>query len=107
MPLPTLLQKGHLVAIETKYQKEFDDILPIDYIMEWVRKKMRLTGIENRVLILKSDTASGKTTVVPPYLYDNFQNKYDNKIIAVTQPRIITTMKNNGCNTLMLLSIKP
>jgi len=93
MPLPTLLQKGRLVSIDSDKQNELDDIIPIDYIIDWFKKRLNTYGIENRVLILKSDTASGKTTLLPPYLYDNFYSK-SKKTIAVTQPRVITAINN-------------
>ena len=90
--VPPLLKKGNLVSIDPNKQKEFDNIVPIDYIIEWFRNRIGSQGIENRVLVLKSETASGKTTVIPPLLYDNFS--VDKRIILVTQPRIITAIKN-------------
>lgn len=88
MPLPTLYLKGNLEY--TGYgdkQDVLDEHVPLDYIMEWFRtRRERPTSIADRILILQSSTGSGKSTAIPPEYYHLF---FDNRDIAVTQPRII------------------
>lgn len=91
MPLPTILTKGSLVSNETLNQEKLKNIVAIDHVIEWVKSRINKTGMENRILILKSDTGSGKSTAVPPYLYKNFwENKKGN--IVCMQPSRLTTM---------------
>jgi len=89
MPLPTLLVKGNLVSSNDSLK----DIVPIDYILDWFakRKHSATDNLANRVLILKSKTASGKSTVFPSYLFQKFYKKGVPGII-VTQPRIINAV---------------
>lgn len=86
MSKPTLFQVGKLVG------DGLADIVPIDYIIDWFRARMNRTGIENRVLVLKSETASGKSTVLPPVLYR--ANLSSNNAMIVTQPRVLTAISN-------------
>ena len=85
--MPTLLDRGKLVG------DGLADVVPIDYIIEWYRKRMTLRGIGNRVLILKSETASGKSTVLPSRLY-NARIGDPKRGMIVTQPRVITAIEN-------------
>jgi len=93
MPLPTLLQKGSIQTVTPSEQSLLDTLIPIDYIMSWFRDRLKKTGISNRILILKSDTGSGKTTALPPYLFNNFWKPGDG-IIGITQPRVLTAISN-------------
>lgn len=95
MSLPTLLIKGSLKGQTAEIQKELDEKIPIDYIKEWFRNRMELTGIKNRVLILKAETASGKSTVGPPSLFQEFLlNSPEGKNLICTQPRVLTAIEN-------------
>lgn len=95
MPVPTLLKKGSLVSNtgSSKEQKKLDEYVPIDYIMEWFNSKISgsTTGLSNRILVLKSDTGSGKSTAFPAILFDRFF-KLGAGGIACTQPRIINAV---------------
>lgn len=93
MPLITLLKKGALRAntADPIKQEELDQIVPIDYIMNWFSDRINLTGIANRILVLKSDTGSGKSTAFPPVLYKTFY-KTGAGNIAVTQPRVLNAI---------------
>ncbi len=93
MPLITLLKKGSLRANvnDQLKQEELDQIVPIDYIMDWFSSRLNLTGVANRILVLKSDTGSGKSTAFPPNLYKNFY-KSGSGNIAVTQPRVLNAI---------------
>lgn len=97
MPLlPTLMIKGRLVPPDgdPKLKKELDEWVPIDYIIEWFRSRLNKTGINNRVLILKSETASGKSTAFPPELYKSLVRGTDRPGIICTQPRVMTAIEN-------------
>lgn len=69
--LPTLLQKGYI--------PEKPEIIPIEYIYQNIMK--------NKILILKASTGSGKSTVLPDYLF----GKVEKKIISA-QPRVFNAI---------------
>ncbi len=100
MPLPTLLVKGKLVPPDgqEKTKQMLDNYIPIDYILEWFASRKSKTGVENRVLVLKSETASGKSTAVPAYLYRDFVRPTirmgEKRGLIITQPRILTAIEN-------------
>lgn len=98
MPLPTLLIKGNLMAPngDPILKKELEEWIPIEYIIEWFRSRRTKVGIANRVLILKSETASGKSTAFPPELYKALIKGRGENVpgIICTQPRILTTIEN-------------
>ena len=90
MPGPTLLVAGNLVPVDKK--EDLSNIVPIDYIIEWFKQRVNKTGIGNRVLILKSDTGSGKSTVFPAHLYKWLSGVNPRAKIAVSQPRVLTAI---------------
>ncbi len=92
--LPTLLIKGNLRADNPKQQKELDEWVPLDYIIEWFKLRMYKTGPANKVLILKSETASGKSTAFPPELYKQLVRGRESAGIICTQPRVATAVEN-------------
>lgn len=88
----TLLKKGALVAndgLDTT-QAKLDKLVPLDHVMDWIRARLGSVGLANRVLVLKSDTGSGKSTAFPPTIFKNFFKK--DGAIAVTQPRVLTAV---------------
>lgn len=104
MSLPTLLKKDSVVP-NTKLSKKEKELIAntrgIDYIINFMSDRVNIKkGIlpkikpkkfGDKVLVLKSMTGSGKSTVLPPTLYESFQDR-TNKNIAVTQPRIMTAI---------------
>lgn len=98
MSLPTLMIKGKLVPPngDPKLQPELDEWVPVEYVINWFRTRMSKTGIENRVLILKSETASGKSTMFPPELYKALVRGTGDHApgIICTQPRVLTAIEN-------------
>lgn len=90
MSLPPLLTKGKLVSDTEDLSNE----VPIDYIINWFRKRQHLSGMENRVLILKSETASGKSTIIPPTIYRRLVRGTDGGGVICTQPRVMTAQEN-------------
>jgi HrpA-like RNA helicase len=93
---PTLMRKGSLRAPEGAregLQEELDKWTPYEYILQWFRERMSKTGISNRVLILRSETASGKSTLLPPEIYKAFIRPGGPGVIC-TQPRVLTAIEN-------------
>ena len=102
--LPTLLRKGFIIppAKASKAEKDrIKNIISIDYITNYISDRIPLIpgasakkpakSAGDKVIILKSDTGSGKSTVLPPTLYKLFQER-TRKSIAVTQPRVLTAV---------------
>ena len=97
---PTLLTKGNLVS--HKYSESHDELdkqIPIEYIMKWFNKRIPKNYGESiiakspadRILIVQSSTGSGKSTIIPPYLYHNFIDRLG-KPIYCSQPRVLTAI---------------
>ena len=90
--------KGRLVSPtgDAKIQKILDDWVPVEYIIEWFRDRLTKAGVGNRVLILKSETASGKSTAFPPELYKaHVMGKGSTAPgIICTQPKVLTAIEN-------------
>lgn len=84
------MRKGML---RSQNGEDLSEVIPYEYILSWIRVRERLRGIDNRVLILKSETASGKSTLLPPKIYETFVNGKDRGIIC-TQPRVLTAIAN-------------
>jgi HrpA-like RNA helicase len=99
MPEPTLLIKGAL-----KIPADAGDISPISYIVEWLKKHMpefggRGAAMADRVLIVQSETGSGKSTVLPVYVFRIMRSentprgrKYVGPSVLCTQPRVLTAI---------------
>lgn len=79
--LPTLLESGSL-------HKPKSDEIPIKFIIKWFNRKK---STNNRVLILVSETGSGKSTTLPVELHREFFQK-ERKNIIITQPRVLTAI---------------
>lgn len=97
---PSLRFKGNLRSPtdDPAEQAALNEITPIDYVLDWFAARMSKTGIENRVLIFKSETASGKSTYFPPQLYNRFVRVAPGTPvkpgIICTQPRVLTAIEN-------------
>lgn len=91
MGLPTLLRKGSLRPGMGESQEELDKVRPIDYIVEWFRKKdaSPAKNMSDRFVVALSTTGTGKSTTLPAELYLRL---FKDKNIVVTQPRIVTTI---------------
>lgn len=102
-PPLTLLRKGKIIpsksatAIE---KKQISSMVAIDYIINFIdpmipadsqsmpTKAPRSAG--DKILLIKAGTASGKSTVIPPYMYKKFiMSGRLKKNICVIQPRVI------------------
>lgn len=104
MQLPTLLRPGFLVPSKSTTKAEAEKlktIIPIDYIINFISDRIPLKrgakpkilpkSIGDKVIILKSNTGSGKSTVLPPYLYTKLFER-TRKNIAVCVPTILVTI---------------
>jgi HrpA-like RNA helicase len=105
MSLPTLLLPSKIKILPHMTKLEINKIntLPAkEYIMEWFRKRVptrrggipiiKAGSINDKIMILKSGTGSGKSVTLGPELYINFYES-TKKNIAVTQPRVLTSMQ--------------
>ena len=99
MSKPTLLKKGSLMPPEDNpdLKRTLDTYVPIEYIMEWFRTREGKVGIANRVLVIKSETASGKSTVIPPTILRDLvrpaiERNPETPGIICTQPKVLTAI---------------
>jgi len=78
--------------LQTKWsvkQEELDKFQPLEYIIDWFKKKMKKNNSPaDRILILKSATGSGKSTIFPAELYHTFYEEM-RRGIACLQPKIL------------------
>lgn len=95
MSLPTLLKKNVIIPHMGEKKEQITDIRGIDFIMNWMSNRINnpsnIKSISDKIIILKSATGSGKSTVFPTEFYLRFFNKMKKNII-VTQPRILTAI---------------
>lgn len=102
--LPTLLRKGFVVppkGMSPSDKKKLENTISIDYILNFISDRIPLKrgskpkitpkNYGDKVIVLKSDTGSGKSTTLPTKLYTTFFES-NKKGIAVTQPRVLTAM---------------
>jgi len=100
--LPTLLKPGFICPRENMTDNEIlllKQTKGIDYLMNFFTKRIPLhkgvlpeiepISISDKILILQSETGSGKSTAFIEALYDNFYERL-HKNIAITEPRILT-----------------
>jgi HrpA-like RNA helicase len=93
----TLQKKGELRAPNgsAELQHYLDKFIPFEYIIEWLRSREGRAGINNRLLVIQSGTASGKSITIPSEIYINLVRKRESSGgIICTQPRIITATEN-------------
>lgn len=106
--LPTLLIPGNInpsLKKDDPYYKKTQETLnkyqPIEYIMQWIKKRYPGIGqseaykptLKDRILIIKSEVGSGKSTIITPYIYKNFiyntANERQKPAICITLPRVV------------------
>ena len=97
MPEPTLLIKGSL-----KVPADAGDVSPISYIVGWLKQHMPEFGgrgatMSDRILVVQSETGSGKSTVLPVYVFrilrsETARGRYVGPSVLCTQPRVLTAM---------------
>lgn len=102
--LPTLLRKGFVVPpkdASAAEKKRIENTISIDYVLNFIADRIPLKkgskpkitpkSYGDKVIVLKSETGSGKSTTLPAKLYTTFFEG-NKKGIAVTQPRVLTAM---------------
>lgn len=94
--MPTLLEIGKVVKqkrMSTVEKRKIDTLKGVDFLTEYIgdriyqgveKPKIRIRGIGSKVLVIKSGTGSGKSTLIPPWLYNTYLINGGNLII--TQP---------------------
>lgn len=82
---PTLLKTGVIVPHMKETKNEIANITGIEFILKWFSNPTR--SINDKILVLKSATGSGKSTVLPSELYLKYK-----KNIVVSQPRVLTAV---------------
>lgn len=95
---PSITVPGNLVPVERGGKTHGASAaalapqVPLQYIMDYVRARLgRVPGsLGDRVLVLRSSTGSGKSTMIPPELYHAFYDMVDRRGIVCTQPRALT-----------------
>jgi hypothetical protein len=100
MPKPTLLVAGKLAGAAGRAAPE---AVPIAYIVRWFRRRMPEFGgrpparLADRVLVVRSETGSGKSTVLPAALLRLVRSeatapgvRLRRAGVTCTQPRVLT-----------------
>jgi HrpA-like RNA helicase len=86
----SLLKESGL--LQTKWslkQEELDKLQPLTYIIDWFKSKLKKNNsVADRILILKSGTGSGKSTIFPAELYHTFYEDM-RRGLACLQPKIL------------------
>jgi HrpA-like RNA helicase len=91
--MPTLLEKNKVKFFNKNKQliNVDSDEKSIDYIVTYIDRLMKQN---EKILFLQAKTASGKSTILPPALYQNYYSKGNKNInIACTQPRVATAIE--------------
>lgn len=99
--VPTLLTVGSLrLGVNSTPSNE----VPIQYITSWIKRKMPEFGglsstLENRILIIRAETGSGKSTILPVAIFRILRSEstaigkqYRGAGVICTQPRVLTAM---------------
>lgn len=102
--LPTLLRRGYIVPPKgstDRVIKSIKNTISVDYLLHFLSDKIPEEGTNyvrqppktygGKVLLLKSETGSGKSTVLPVKLYTTFFHRTKRSIIC-TQPRVVTAL---------------
>jgi HrpA-like RNA helicase len=102
--LPTLLKPGAVLPqkwMSSLQRASLNKIKSIEFLIDYLvdrawdkdtPPKIKISGPGSRVLVLRSGTGTGKSTVIPANIYTKFfEERGLKKNIIVTQPTIVTT----------------
>lgn len=94
--MPTLFVEGSVVKAKWM-DSSVNRTKPIDFLMSYLEPKVSpnrstmakgIKSYSDKVIILKSETGSGKSTIIPPYIYNKFY-AFTHRNIAVTLPKVL------------------
>lgn len=93
--MPTLLEKGKIVKqswMSRETKRAIDNMTGAEFLMQYIGDRLwaardippkeKMKGIGSRVIVLRSGTGSGKSTILPADLYKNYLTQGGNLIIA-------------------------
>ena len=76
MGLPTLLKHNVIIPHMGETKQQISNITGIDFILQWFQPRIynpsSVKNISDKIIILKSATGSGKSTVFPTEFYLRF-----------------------------------
>lgn len=92
MGLPTLLIRGMYefpegVELNENDKRMLNKLRPIEIVIEILQKKLFLQSSPIPIIFLHSMTGSGKSTVLPPYIYTNLLKK-SGRGLLMAEPRV-------------------
>lgn len=99
--LPTLLEPG---SLRLGAEGAPSDEVPVEYITAWLRRRMpeyggRSAALADRVLIVRAETGSGKSTTLPVAVFRILRSertparqRYRGPGVICTQPRVLTAI---------------
>lgn len=102
--MPTLLESNKII-VQSWYKlsdkKQISDDSAINFILQQIEDriviknnppKIKITGVGSKVLVIRSKTGSGKSTIMPTAIYNKFNEQFHANVL-ITQPTRITTME--------------
>ena len=101
--MPTLANIGTLIFhpdanVSNDLMRMQENTSAIDIIVHILKNKINRKGINNKILIVKGRTGSGKSTFMISYLYDKLienQTSQHHGCICVCEPRVVLTRSNS------------
>ena len=101
--MPTLANIGTLIFhpdanVSNDLMRMQENTSAIDIIVHILKNKINRKGINNKILIVKGRTGSGKSTFMISYLYDKLienQTSQYHGCICVCEPRVVLTRSNS------------
>ena len=95
----SIFKKGNIIIRKGDDAEKLNNMRPLDYVMQFFEKRIpksigaqvlvKPKTVEDRILVLRAETGSGKSTILIAELYHRFFAGVQ-KNIVVTQPRVLT-----------------
>lgn len=105
MSLPTLLKQGSIIPqkwMKKEEKKKLATMTSIKWIIDYLSDRawngstpprIKIKGPGNKVFVIRSGTGTGKSTVFPPAIYNEFfENRGIHKTVICTQPTVATAV---------------
>lgn len=102
--MPTLLEPNKIIVqpwYKLSEKKQITTDSAIDFILQQIEDriviknnppKIKITGLGSKVLVIRSKTGSGKSTIMPTAIYNKFNEQFHANVL-ITQPTRITAME--------------